>query len=91
MLRQLDPNIQEQALLDGTLWRTTLRQLLSPLIASFCIVTVLAVQEFAIDEPTGISVIILKCGWSLTPADSHRRRIRSRRRLGRGQRWGSRQ
>ena len=56
-LRQLDPNVQEQALLDGTLWRTTFRQLLAPLIASFCIVTVLAVQEFAIYEPTGISVI----------------------------------
>jgi ABC-type Fe3+ transport system permease subunit/DNA-binding beta-propeller fold protein YncE len=56
-LRQLDPSVQEQALLDGTLWRTTFRQLLSPIIASFCIVTVLAVQEFAIYEPTGISVI----------------------------------
>ncbi len=56
-LRRLDTQVQEQALLDGVLWRITLRHLLAPALAAFCICTVLAVQEFAVYEPTGISVV----------------------------------
>lgn len=56
-LRRLDPNLQQQALLDGALYRITFRQLLGTIIASLAIVTVLATQEFAVYEPTGISVV----------------------------------
>jgi ABC-type Fe3+ transport system permease subunit len=56
-LRRLDTNIQQQAVLDGALYRVTLRQLVGPVIASLAIVTVLATQEFAVYEPTGISVV----------------------------------
>lgn len=56
-LRRLDLQVQEQALLDGVLWRVTFRQLAAPMLASLCVVMVLAVQEFAVYEPTGISVI----------------------------------
>src|SRR5213078_3393039 len=56
-LRRMDAHVQEQALLDGALWRITLRQLAAPIIVSLCAVTVLAVQEFAVYEPTGISVV----------------------------------
>jgi ABC-type Fe3+ transport system permease subunit len=56
-LRRLDVQVQEQALLDGVLGRITLRHLLAPALASLCICTVLAVQEFAVYEPTGISVV----------------------------------
>jgi ABC-type Fe3+ transport system permease subunit len=56
-LRRLDPLLQQQALLDGALRRFTLRQLLGPIVASLAIVTVLASQEFAVYEPTGISVV----------------------------------
>src|SRR5436305_9932659 len=56
-LRRMDTNVQQQALLDGALRRITLRQLVGPIIASMAIVTVLATQEFAVYEPTGISVI----------------------------------
>jgi ABC-type Fe3+ transport system permease subunit len=56
-LRRLDTHVQEQAMLDGALWRTTFRQLAAPIIAGLCLVTVLAVQEFAVYEPTGISVV----------------------------------
>jgi iron(III) transport system permease protein len=56
-LRRLDTQVQEQALLDGVLWRITLRHLIAPALAAFCICTVLAVQEFAVYEPTGISVV----------------------------------
>jgi iron(III) transport system permease protein len=56
-LRRLDTQVQEQALLDGVLWRITLRHLLAPALAAFCICTVLSVQEFAVYEPTGISVV----------------------------------
>jgi ABC-type Fe3+ transport system permease subunit/sugar lactone lactonase YvrE len=57
VLRRSDPQVPEQALLDGALWRVTFRQLLAPIAASFCVVGVLAVQEFAVYEPTGISVV----------------------------------
>ena len=56
-LRRLDANVQQQALLDGALYRVTFRQLLGPIIASLAVVTVLATQEFAVYEPTGISVV----------------------------------
>ena len=56
-LRRLDPMLQQQALLDGALRRFTLRHLLGPIVASLAIVTVLASQEFAVYEPTGISVV----------------------------------
>jgi ABC-type Fe3+ transport system permease subunit len=56
-LRRLSSNIQEQAMLDGALWRVTLRYLAPAIILSMCAVTVLAVQEFAVYEPTGISVV----------------------------------
>ena len=56
-LRRLDVNLQQQALLDGALWHVTARQLAGPLAASLASVTVLASQEFAVYEPTGISVV----------------------------------
>ena len=56
-LRQLDPAIQECALLDGAALRVTLRQILGPLVASVAIVMILASQEFAVYEPTGINVM----------------------------------
>src|SRR5205814_9469924 len=56
-LRRLDTTVQQQALLDGALRRVTFRQLAGPIVASLAIVTVLATQEFAVYEPTGISVI----------------------------------
>jgi len=56
-LRRLDTNVQQQAVLDGALYRVTFRQLIGPIVASLAIVTVLATQEFAVYEPTGISVV----------------------------------
>ena len=56
-LRRMDTAVQQQSVLDGALWRVTLRQLAGPIIASLAVVTVLATQEFAVYEPTGISVI----------------------------------
>ncbi len=56
-LRRVDTSVQQQAQLDGVLWRVTARQILGPAIASCAIVAVLAMQEFAVYEPTGISVI----------------------------------
>lgn len=56
-LRRMDIGLQQQAVLDGALRRITLRQLVGPIIASMAIVTILATQEFAVYEPTGISVV----------------------------------
>jgi DNA-binding beta-propeller fold protein YncE/ABC-type Fe3+ transport system permease subunit len=56
-LRRIDVNLQQHALLDGALWPITFRQLAMPIAAGFCCVWVLAMQEFAVYEPTGISVI----------------------------------
>ena len=56
-LRRMDTTIQQQALLDGAPIRVTLRQLLPSIIASLAVVTVIATQEFAVYEPTGISVV----------------------------------
>jgi ABC-type Fe3+ transport system permease subunit/DNA-binding beta-propeller fold protein YncE len=56
-LRRVDVQLQQQALLDGALWRVTARQLIGAAVASSAIVAILAMQEFAVYEPTGISVI----------------------------------
>ena len=56
-LRRMDTSVQQQALLDGAPRRVTLRQLLPAIVASWAVVTVLATQEFAVYEPTGISVV----------------------------------
>ena len=56
-LRRMDVTVQQQAVLDGVLWRITLRQMLGPIIVSVAAVTLLATQEFAVYEPTGISVV----------------------------------
>ena len=56
-LQQLDPAIQECALLDGVAIRMTLRQLWGPIVAAVAVVTILATQEFAVYEPTGVNVV----------------------------------
>ncbi len=56
-LRRMDRNVQQQAILDGALGRLTARQLLPSALAGGAIVLVLAGQEFAVYEPTGISVV----------------------------------
>lgn len=56
-LRRMDTQVQQAAAMDGALWRVTLRQLAGPILASLAMVTLLAVQEFAVYEPTGISVV----------------------------------
>ena len=56
-LRRLDADLQQQAMLDGGYWRVVGRQLAAPAAASLAIVAILAMQEFAVYEPTGISVV----------------------------------
>jgi len=56
-LRRSDAQVQQQALLDGVLKRVMFRQVLGPIVASGCIVSLLAMQEFAVYEPTGVSVV----------------------------------
>ena len=56
-LRRVDTNLQQQALLDGALGRLTARVLAGPADAAAACVAVLAGQEFAVYEPTGISVV----------------------------------
>jgi ABC-type Fe3+ transport system permease subunit/sugar lactone lactonase YvrE len=56
-LRRSDSQVQLQSLLDGALRRTIVRELTAPALASGAIVMVLAMQEFAVYEPTGISVV----------------------------------
>ncbi len=56
-LRHLDPQLQQHALLDGGLWRITARLLAGPAFACFAATFVLAIQEFAVYEPSGISVM----------------------------------
>ena len=56
-LRRVDADVQQQALLDGALLRVTARQLAGPAAAAMACVVVLASQEFAVYEPTGISVV----------------------------------
>jgi ABC-type Fe3+ transport system permease subunit len=75
-LRRMDTSVQQQAILDGVLYRITLRQLLGPMIASLAVVTVLATQEFAVYEPTGISVVatevrmVFDTGYMSSPTNS---------------------
>ncbi|MDW8262128.1 MAG: hypothetical protein RMJ35_06350 [Phycisphaerales bacterium] len=57
VLRRVDPTVFEQALLDGVPTRTTLRLALQPLTAGAMVVFVLSAQEFAVFEPSGISVV----------------------------------
>jgi DNA-binding beta-propeller fold protein YncE/ABC-type Fe3+ transport system permease subunit len=56
-LRRTDASLFEQAALDGVLGRVTFRRLLAPMLAGCAVVTTLALQEFAVYEPTGVSVI----------------------------------
>jgi ABC-type Fe3+ transport system permease subunit/DNA-binding beta-propeller fold protein YncE len=56
-LRMLDSQVQQQAMLDGALWRVTLRQLAGPIAAAAAMVMVLAIQEFGVYERSGISVV----------------------------------
>jgi len=56
-LRRADPAVLEQAALDGALARVTFRLLARPMLAGVAIAFVLASQEFAVFEPSGISVI----------------------------------
>src|SRR5207253_11514815 len=55
-LRYMDSQVQQQALLDGALFRITARQLAGPALASFAVITILAMQEFAVYERGSISV-----------------------------------
>jgi ABC-type Fe3+ transport system permease subunit len=56
-LRRLDGDLQQQALLEGAYWRIVGRQLFPAALAAFAIVMILAMQEFSVYEPTGISVV----------------------------------
>jgi len=56
-LRRMDSNLQQQAMLDGALARITARQLFAPALVGAAAAAALAMQEFAIYEPTGISVV----------------------------------
>ncbi len=56
-LRRLDPDLQLAGWLDGALYRTTFRALLGPLIAAAAATMMLAAQEFAVYEPTGVRVV----------------------------------
>src|SRR5256885_13774134 len=55
-LRYMDSQVQQQALLDGALFRITARQLAGPALASFAVISILAMQEFAVYERGSISV-----------------------------------
>jgi ABC-type Fe3+ transport system permease subunit/DNA-binding beta-propeller fold protein YncE len=56
-LRRMDGDLQQQALMEGAYWRIVGRQLLPAGLAAFAIVMILAMQEFSVYEPTGISVV----------------------------------
>lgn len=56
-LRRADSQVQQQALLDGALWRVTTRQLSMPAAAATAAVVLLSMQEFSVWETTGISVV----------------------------------
>jgi len=57
VLRRTDWQIQQQAMLDGAQARITLRLMLPTLLAAGCVCAAMAMAEFAVYEPTGISVI----------------------------------
>jgi ABC-type Fe3+ transport system permease subunit/sugar lactone lactonase YvrE len=56
-LRFMNSQVQQQGILDGALWRVTLRQLAGPVLSSTAVVLVLAMQEFGVYERSGISVV----------------------------------
>jgi hypothetical protein len=56
-LRRTDVSLFEQAALDGVTGRVTLRTLARPMAVAAAVVFVLASQEFAVFEPSGISVV----------------------------------
>lgn len=56
-LRRVDPAVLEQASLDGAAGRVTLRLLAAPMLAASAAAFVLASQEYAVYEPTGIRVV----------------------------------
>lgn len=53
---RLDPWVMQQARLDGVPRRMTARLLAAPLVASICVTSAIATQEFGVFETTGISV-----------------------------------
>lgn len=57
MLRRADVNVELAAVVDGGLGRVTMRQIGGVVLASFAAALLLASQEFAVYEPTGISVV----------------------------------
>ncbi|QOV91464.1 ABC transporter permease family protein [Humisphaera borealis] len=56
-LGRADPAVRQQAQLDGATWRVALRQILPAAMIGMLAVWVLASQEFAVYEPTGVSVV----------------------------------
>jgi len=56
-LRGTPRDLLDQARLDGAVGRIVARRLLAPLLGGFLLATMLAMQEFAVFEPTGISVL----------------------------------
>ncbi len=56
-LRRMDVQLQQQALMDGALWRVTLRHLLPAMLVSGAAVIVLALQEFSVFDYSGIRVV----------------------------------
>jgi ABC-type Fe3+ transport system permease subunit len=85
VLRRTDPNVMQQARLDGVELKMLARFAAGPLVLGFLVAMLLSLQEFAIFEPSGISVIStevravfetgssLDLGWSILPdhADGH--------------------
>lgn len=53
---RLDPWVMQQARLDGVPRRMTARLLAGPVVASVCVTSAIATQEFGVFETTGISV-----------------------------------
>lgn len=80
-LRRIDPNLVQQARMDGAEERLLLRFAAGPLVLGFLVAMLLSLQEFAIFEPSGISVIstevrvVFETGssldqsWSILPDD----------------------
>ena len=56
-VRRIDGNVLLQARLDGAVGRTVARLLAGPILLGWTLALLLAFQEFAVFEPTGISVI----------------------------------
>lgn len=54
--RRIDPWVMQQARLDGVPRRMTARLLAAPVLASICVTSAIATQEFGVFETTGISV-----------------------------------